>query len=420
MRTSIVPVLIAAALVSGVTPALAVPRDLQCYKITNENLKGLKAVVDLSTPSTGVSPGCKLTKPKLYCVPTETSVQPGTLLDGKRPQTAVPFLGPPAQGAQLCYGVKCKKPFGGATARSVTDLLGRHQLGKLQTSMLCKPVVPTSLRLQSLDVEVGGSQDIAYCHYFRLPTSDALTVKRWRALLPAFVRKVVVILTSRDLGVPGTQTGVNCGVFPDANSTDTIEWALAADEAETVFDFPTDDGTGKPVGLVLQPGQSGYLYIRYKNPSPDPVMAHVEVDADLYDAGIDVTRADSFVTYNGAINVLPGNFKSEVFTCPVPQGAKFFSLSTYTHDHATQTQISDGIGGPGVFQTTSVAHPGSARFDVPPFLTLNQLTYRCDYTNPTNLALKTGKSIALDELCMGITYFFPSAGPRLCFNNVLF
>ncbi len=50
------------AIVIGASTALALPNDMQCFKVTNQNLKSLKAVVDLDAPVTEAAPGCKLTK----------------------------------------------------------------------------------------------------------------------------------------------------------------------------------------------------------------------------------------------------------------------------------------------------------------------------------------------------------------------
>jgi hypothetical protein len=49
-----------------------------------------------------------------------------------------------------------------------------------------------------------------------------------------------------------------------------------------------------------------------------------------------------------------------------------------------------------------------------------QLTYQCDYVNPTGRTITSGSSPATDELCMAITYFFPATGARICVNNGLF
>ncbi len=80
------------ALALGVPGAEAVTDHLQCYKVTNANLKRLKAIIDLNAPLLGPAPGCKLTKAKLYCVPAEKQVQPGTLFDGRKPLDDRGFL----------------------------------------------------------------------------------------------------------------------------------------------------------------------------------------------------------------------------------------------------------------------------------------------------------------------------------------
>jgi len=71
--------ILALGLLAGAARAADVTDDLQCFKVTNETLKKLKAVMDLATPSVGAASGRKLSKAKLYCGPTTVgTITPGS------------------------------------------------------------------------------------------------------------------------------------------------------------------------------------------------------------------------------------------------------------------------------------------------------------------------------------------------------
>ena len=93
----------------GATTAQAqgVADNLQCFKVTDASLRRLRGIVDLDAPSVGLAPGCKLGKAKLYCIPAKKTVQAGTLRDGNRPVTELPYHGPPAETDRVCYRVRC-------------------------------------------------------------------------------------------------------------------------------------------------------------------------------------------------------------------------------------------------------------------------------------------------------------------------
>jgi hypothetical protein len=461
----------------GATRAPAVTDDLQCFKVTNQNLKKLTAVVDLNAPSIGVAPGCKLTKAKLFCTPAETTVRAGTLRDGKRPGTALPFVGPPAEGARVCYGVKCKKHVGEAPDQVATDQFGTHQLARLTTSMLCRSVTasaggPTEscgdgvrsgseqcdgadvggatcksfgfftgslectsgctydtsgctpgFRVVSPDVEIVAGQEIVYCYYFRLPNVEPAAVKAWISHMPAPAKRLVLVLTDTDAQPPGTQS-TQCQLL--GGSTAVPEWSYAANERDVEFDFPSDDGTGTPVGQMIVPSQPAYLWIHYKNETTEPVTGHVELTGISYGTGRAVTRADSFVAENRALSLAPMSEYDCLPTdpcvrdsCPVPADAKFFSLTTHTNGLSTHTAVKDADS--VLFQSTDPDHPGARTLGAPPFITFTsgQLTYECGYKNPTNRTIHPGESVTTDERCVALAFFFPSTGPKFCLDHVV-
>jgi len=432
------PLLSTLGVLVGATCALAVTDDLQCFTVTNETLKKLKAVVDLDTPSIGVASGCKLSKAKLYCLPTQTTLRAGTVVDGRTPVETIPFGGPPAESARICYGLKCKKPSGTAGEQAALDQLGEHRFKKLTTSMVCRSVAGADVfcgdgggagscepgfRIVTPNVDIQSGQEITYCYYFHTPNTGPLAIKQFTSHLPASIKRLNVVLTTTDLKPPGTLSASGCSRGA-ASGDGSIYYAGYGTDDE--FTFPADDGTGTPVGAILPPGQSGYVWMHNVNETVDVVNVHAEVGVFGYPAGTTVTRADPYVTYNGSLSIGPMAMnQSFSFACDVPQGAKFFSLSTQSNKQSVATIVDDGVlSSPYTFESADFLNPGRASFSAPDFLTFSsgKLLYDCFYSNLGDNAARTitsGDSVATDEVCMALGYFFPSTAPVFCYNNIV-
>jgi hypothetical protein len=406
----------------GAPHAAAVTDDLQCFKVKNLNLKGLRGIVDLDAPSIGVAPGCKLTKAKLYCVPASTTVRPDTLFDRKEPLSELPVEGPPAETARICYGVKCKSPVGTAPDQLPFDKLGEHQFGKLKTSLLCtaaseEGVVPTGFQINTPSIELAPGMQGTYCYAFRTPNNHTTAIKAWTSEM-LNVARMVMVFTSTEQQAPGTLSTSNCGLFgfPGGGPTPGA-WIYAATTPDATFQFPADDGTGTALGQIVPGNQPGFLWMHVVNPTSAPVTAHVKVVGTEYDPGATVTRADSYVAYNGNLNIPPGSTDTETQTCNVPAGAKFISMTTHSNKQSTHTYVKDGAT--TLFEGTDFLNPGVRYVGVAPFDTFasGQLTYQCDYFNPGTNTIQTGESVATDETCIAFGFFFPSTKHVFCYNN---
>lgn len=276
------------------------------------------------------------------------------------------------------------------------------------------PPPPTGFEIRTPDIEIQPMQEVSYCYYFRTPNTEPVAVRQWRSQMTAGGRDVRLVLTSSDIHPPGTVSVVNCGAVGAIPVT-----AYVAHQPVAEFTFPADDGSGRPVGQIIPPNQSGYLRVHYQNPSPDqPISVAVEVEAVGYAANTAVTRADPYVAYTGDISIPPKSSGSAVDTCQTPSGAQFFSMSTYSHKFSVHTYIKHGDA--VVFESTDFANPGSGTWNAPFFsFASGKLTYQCDYVNPLNLTIRTGNSHQYEEECIAFAYYFPSTGPGVCYNGTI-
>lgn len=425
MRVALVLILFWLGCSFGTADAAAVTDDLQCYKITNQSLKAIKAVVDLEAPSIGTSPGCKLTKPKLYCVPATTSVRPGTLVNGKQPLMPLPYGLMAAETARICYGVTCKNPSGTAPDSLVTDRFGTHAFGKLATQMVCAPAVPGSeprpiLEITTPNVEIDPGQEISYCYFFRTPNLQTVAVKKWTSSMDSVIHDVSVYTTPTDVEFPGSLT-IGCTALQHAGSQNFPRWLYAADTVSAELPFPTDDGTGKPVALTVPANKPGYVILHYINTTGAKVSGHFRLVAETLDDAVAYTPTNTYISYDGSINIPSGAIgHSESQNCAVPAGVSFWYLSTHTHKQGTETRLLDGTS--VLLDSFDWEHPLAETRSAPPFLEFvsNVLKTDCNYENPTNRTITAGDSTQTDEQCVSVGYFFPTAVPKVCFNGFVF
>ncbi len=186
---------------------------------------------------------------------------------------------------------------------------------------------PPGFAIVSPAVTIAPLQEIAYCYYFRTPNAASLAVRQWQSRLGPGVKRMSVFLTSADVAAPRSQSAANCAPGLDGGASALVRrsWAYTASHPVQELTFPSDDGTGKPIGMPLPPAQAGYLYIHFANLTEAPITGNVQLDVVPYESGTPVTPASSFVTYNASLSIPPGaTADSETQSCAVPAGASFF------------------------------------------------------------------------------------------------
>ena len=417
----------AAAVLALLTTAHAQdgPDGLQCYKIRDADLRGLRGVVDLDAPSLGLAAGCKLGKAKLYCTPARQAVQPGTLYDGNTPLTELPYHGPPAATDRVCYRVSCPKPAGTASAQQVTDRFGTRRLTALKTDMLCLPATggtlppPASgLQLESPEIEIQPQQNVQYCYYFRFPNAEKVAVKRFASSMRAVNRKVALFRTTDSQGVPvdalppGTVSTVDCSALGSQGVKS--HWMYEADTPDAELALPDDDGAGNPLALEVPAFSSGFMMIHHHNTTNEVQKGRVTINLEALDEPV-YTRTDTITAIDTNFAVPPyttGYVQTNA--CDVPPGSKFWRLTTHTHKFASVSSVADGPE--TIFETLDWTHPGGVTWPAPPFRSFasGKLTHGCTFDNPNGFIVRAGSSYQFEDECVAVGYFFPATQPLSC------
>ena len=276
----------------------------------------------------------------------------------------------------------------------------------------------------SPDITIMPGQEITYCYYFKTPNTEAYSIKRWVSKMTPGSHHMILFFTGSLAQPEGTVSSSNCG-FGSASNIGT--WVYAAQNVDADMPLPADDGAGKPVGMDVSPGQPAFIQMHYLNSTDAPIVAHVTLNAEAYDAGVQTTKTFAYVTFNGNISIPPmsmpptaGTIATQ--TCNIPSTSKVWLMSTHAHKQAIHTEVRDGATGTNVvFASNDWEHPGAKAWMTAPFYTFStgKLTYECQYNNPTSNTIKTGDSAATDEMCMATGYIFPATKSTICYNNII-
>ncbi len=269
-------------------------------------------------------------------------------------------------------------------------------------------------------VDINPGVEATYCYYFRTPNTTELSIQKCASQMTAGSHHMILYFTPSEHGKPGTLDD-RCGFA--SGGLDSV-WTYSAQTAIAEAALPRDDGNGVPVGQTVKAGQLGYIQLHYLNATDDVIHAQVLLNAYAYDAGVQVTPAAPFVTYNSHIDLAPGNTVNPTpgmvsGSCDVDPTAKFYTMSTHTHKQGVHTFVKDAAS--MVFESRSWEHPGAMTRERPPFVSFasGKLTYQCEYLNPNNYSIQTGDSAATAEMCMAVGYYFPAVGGtgHLCLNS---
>jgi hypothetical protein len=275
----------------------------------------------------------------------------------------------------------------------------------------------------SPEVTIMPGQEITYCYYFRTPNTEAMVIKKWSSVMTPGSHHMIMYATARDDMPPGTLSTAACGAFAGTN---VPSWTYAAQTPTSEVALPADDGTGLPLGQEIAAAAPAFFQMHYLNATDASLKAHVTLNAEAYELGVPYTKTAAYVTYNNNISIPPYAVDHiESMTCSVPDGAKFWLLSTHAHKQAVKTAVKDGMPASTTiaFASTDWEHPGAMMWTASPFygFSTHKLSYECTYDNMGDNASKTvvsGPSAATNEMCMATGYYFPATKPLLCLNNL--
>ena len=170
------------------------------------------------------------------------------------------------------------------------------------------PPPPTSgFQIRTPDIEIGAGQEVTYCYYTTIDTTDAVGVKRWTSSMTPGSHHLILYFTNDQQQPDGTLTQ-DCGVT--GSGLNFPIWTYSAQSPENEALMP--DGVGMSVGAH----QHAFVQMHYLNTNPSaPITAHVSINAETYEPGTSYQRAAAYITYNTSINVPAGSTGSSTAAC---------------------------------------------------------------------------------------------------------
>ena len=254
------------------------------------------------------------------------------------------------------------------------------------------------------------------CYYFHTSNTTPVFINKWVSEMTVGSHHGILFLN------PGGNGGKADGTIDQDCSIggQGTVWTYATQTPTAELDLPSDDGTGKPLAQLVPPNTAAFFQLHYLNQQDGPAMGQMHLKAYALPAGTAYTQTDAYVTYQFQISVPPNatNVKA-TGACPLPQGVKFWTLSTHSHKQSTATSISDGST--QLFSSTDWDHPGAMTWNTAPFYTFTspKMSWECTYDNTTpppagnsNITVVQGQSASTNEMCMATGYYFPATGPK--------
>lgn len=197
-----------------------------------------------------------------------------------------------------------------------------------------------------------------------------------------------------------------------------------AQQAHSVLDFPTDNGT--PVALKLEANQMLKIEMHYINTTQGPLDVIGTSDIDVLPLTANVIESDLAFWGTGKIDIpANGEYDTGVKFQPALAGAKVFALTTHQHHLGTSMKVWKSKD---AMDTSNMVTEGTNWNDEPlalfspalefptngnAKLSTEGFSYDCHWKNTTASHVGFGESF-YDEMCFLWMYYYPSQGFQVC------
>jgi hypothetical protein len=256
----------------------------------------------------------------------------------------------------------------------------------------------------------------AYCFTTHLPNTDTLAIRRWRSRMSGGIRDIAIFLgPSAEAQAPELRRAP-CDRLVAPRASEALVYISHAPTAELVL--PPNDGTGRPVAQLAEPGALMVIEMQILNPTERALPAELELHLETADRRLEVTPMSSVIAFHRELRIPPGTAAAPgtlalAGSCALPANVKLFGVSSYTHQRSVHTFVWDGSA--RVFDSTGWDHPETQAWWTGYPLKSGSLQYGCEYRNPTAQPVVLG-SLPDAELCLIVGYVFPAPRPILCPN----
>jgi hypothetical protein len=170
------------------------------------------------------------------------------------------------------------------------------------------------------------------------------------------------------------------------------------------------------VAHLFKPGEVVVMQMHYLNTTSDPLDAKVNFTLHTTDPKKVLHEAGSIVFSNFGLDIPPLSKVTQTRTCPVSSTEDMNVLMLWSHMHKRAVRFVATTDDPGVkaplYETTQWSEPQPLIFSNDPPTMIHkgsQITFSCDYDNPTTKTFVYGPSAATNEMCILHGMYWPRA-----------
>lgn len=277
------------------------------------------------------------------------------------------------------------------------------------TGELIAPAAGHGIQIVTTQFDLAPGQEVYRCYHSTIPVDGEIDVAYYESLMAPGSHHFILYKNDGDTAPDGTLDPTMCTQGPPYSN-----WIYSS--AQPHSDLRMPDG----VAMVLSSRQRVVFDSHYINTTQQTLHVKIALNVNLAQPGT-FQKAQSLVSFNTGIFIPPNGTQTVEGDCMPGAGAKFFVMLTHTHKRGTLATISrvlaNGQTGEELVRTTDWDHPTTKTWGPPSFLTFQpgeMFHYTCSYMNDRDSVVTVGTSADANEMCMAITYYFPSSAGGSC------
>ncbi len=247
-------------------------------------------------------------------------------------------------------------------------------------------------------ITLGPGEEATRCHFFDLPSDEALPIVKFEQNHSGFVHHFVMHTAGEDFepGIGDCPTGfyiTHPAVYP-------------GNRVQAPFEMPAG------VAFALDAKKPMLTQIHLLNTTGETVTEELKINLH---AGDPATTFESVGIIGGAdlnFEIPPRTDHVEVQTCQMFTDANVFALTSHSHARTDSFDIAtiiDGVTTP-VYSSKEWDSPDVVSFDPPIAIKpMDEFQFSCAWNNDTDDTVRYG-DLASDEMCIFFGYYYPSGG----------
>jgi hypothetical protein len=249
-----------------------------------------------------------------------------------------------------------------------------------------------TIQIQTDVRTVGIGEEVFFCQNFTNPFGGPVDVLQSESFMTPGSHHMFVFY----------EEGATDGPLQDCSGLEYKRTLHTAQTPQHLTKYPPG------VGRYVEPESGLRVMAHYLNTGSTPIEAQVTVVFKVAPGGSVEMQAASMFFNNLGVFVNPNSTGQATKTCNVPHEARIIDIVSHMHKYGVhfKAETDQGVL---VYEGTDWDEPEPAHYDPPLVIPAgSQITYTCDYDNPTSQFLTFGDSAQFNEMCILSGTYFPA------------